>query len=141
YLALTDRNHWHKSNRNIHSLIQGNYVVMKKDIKESSYSDYGKYIYKIYDLENNINPINELPYYKQVKLMNSSTRSSELIFKVNKTPNIRADEIIDSRGQVIIPSEKYAYIWNYGEGLFAVSIDEMGTGYSDMNGNLVIKPI
>lgn len=123
------------------SLIQGNYVVMKKDIKESSYSDYGKYIYKIYDLENNINPINELPYYKQVKLMNSSTRSSELIFKVNKTPNIRADEIIDSRGQVIIPSEKYAYIWNYGEGLFAVSIDEMGTGYSDMNGNLVIKPI
>lgn len=116
--------------------IVNNYAIMLKK-EENGYST--DVSYKIYDLENSNNKINKLRFYDNIKLLNSSSRNYELLFKISDGFNDEA--VVDYLGNIVIPFGKYNAIWNYGDGLYSVWVKGMQSGYADKNGNLVIKPI
>lgn len=126
--------------------IVNNYAILLKK-EEHNYST--DFYYKIYDLENPNNKINKLQFYDKIKLLNSTNRNNELLFKISNETSyallgdhaIYEDAVVDYLGNIVIPFGKYSRIRNYGDGLYSVSVKGMQSGYADKNGELVIKPI
>lgn len=118
------------------SEIVNNYAIMLKK-EGNGYSRNA--FYKIYDLENPNNRINNLQSYNHIIVMNPSEKKHELLFKIHDRRSGNA--VIDYLGNLVIPFGKYNTILNYGEGMYSVRIEGMDSGYADKNGNLVIKPI
>ncbi|WP_158526946.1 WG repeat-containing protein [Putridiphycobacter roseus] len=114
--------------------IVGNYAIMNK---EDMYKYPTKLAYKLYDLENTNNKINNLQFYDDIMTLNGSNKN-ELLFKISLKGH---DAVIDYLGNFVIPFDKYESISNYGEGLYSVWVEGMQSGYADRNGNLIIKPI
>ena len=116
--------------------VVNNYAIMQIG-KKVEYSTNPTY--KIYDLDNPNNPINKLKDYYKIKLINPSNENHKLLFQIRG--GLDKNAVSDYMGNMVIPFGKYYSIWEYGEGLFSVSVQGMRNGYADKNGKLVIKPI
>jgi hypothetical protein len=126
----------------VDKILPGDFAIMVKQQSTNKYS------YKIYDLKNDNSPLNELSFLESIQLLNPDDDRFKYMFKVKRYSVTETPAVIDYKGKIIIPFNKYRDIHSFSEGVFSVTelkVDNRniiyGQGYVDLNGGLITKLI
>jgi tetratricopeptide (TPR) repeat protein len=140
-----DKDNWYiydKKGNKVSDAI-GDYYYSESDNKNYEY--YNNFIIFdnkiIYNLKNPSSPING--YYDRINFARKDKSQTGIIFKVHKNKNYNSEpKLLNYKGENFLQQGIYSRFYGkFSNGFIVAKISDLGEGFIDLNGNLIIKPI